>query len=81
MFKIRNPTEKKEIDTEFWLEEKNGSILLKAKRIDQKQDFIIVEINKDGLFVCDGFYEDLGFKIIKRSGGFQCIDVHYSYTS
>ena len=79
MFKIRNLTKKKEIDTEFWLEEDNEGILIKAKRTDQEQDFVIASIYEDGMFLCEGRAEiaDLGFRVTAKNSGLSRIRVEF----
>lgn len=67
MFKVRNLENKKEVDTEFWLEETGGSVLLKAKLSNQSQEFIIASIDENGMCIWRGIDENLGFMTIKRS--------------
>ncbi|MCR4334319.1 MAG: hypothetical protein NUV47_01135 [Patescibacteria group bacterium] len=68
-----------EVNTEYWLEEKDGGILLKAKRNDQEQDFTIASIYEDGLYL----YEEqpgiarLGFKVTTNNKGLSRIFVDF----
>lgn len=79
MLKVKKLTEKKDVDTEFWLEEHNDSILLKAKRSDQQQDFIIANICEGGMFICelDGRIAGLGFRITTKNSGLSRIRVEF----
>lgn len=79
MFKIKEPIVSEEVNTEFWLEEDNEGILLKAKRNDQKQDFIIASICDNGMVIRAGHHKiaDLGFKISTNNNGLSCIRVEF----
>lgn len=79
MFKVKKLTEKQEVDTEFWLEEDREGILLKAGRSDQSQDFVIANIDKNGMFVREWHYgiADLGFKVATKNSGLSRIRVEF----
>lgn len=73
MLKIKNLTEEKEADTEFWLEEDKdgGGILIKAKIIgvdgftEKQMGCLVAKIDKKGLLIYDGVGEGLGFETVK----------------
>lgn len=78
MLKAKNPTKEKEIDTEFWLEEDRGEILLKAKLVGQERILVIASINKKGIYLWRGMVEGWGFEIKSDKYENSYIDIQYS---
>ena len=59
MFKVKN--DKKELDTEFWLENRGGIIHLRVKKGGDRK-WNVAEISEEGIYLNKNIYQNLDFQ-------------------